>query len=207
MKVLMLNGSSNLYGCTFTALSEVGKTLIENQIEYEIFQLGPSPIRDCIGCNQCSEKGCVFTDDKVNEFVLKAKEADAFVFGTPVYFFHPSGRILSFLDRAFYSGGKAFSFKPGAAIVSARRAGTSASLDVLNKYFEPYRMVTVGSTYWHEVHGLTPEDVYKDKEGMQTMRNLGRNIAWILKCIEAGKNAGFNPPEMERGCHTNFIEG
>lgn len=207
MKVLMLNGSSNQYGCTYTALSEVGKILHENQIQHEIFQIGAAPVRDCIGCNQCTEIGCIFTDDKVNEFLAKAKEADAFVFGTPVYFSHPSGRILSFLDRAFYCGGEAFAFKPGAAVVSARRAGTSASLDVMNKYFEPYRMVTVGSTYWNGVHGFTPEDVYKDKEGVQTMRNLGRNMAWILMCIEIGKNAGFNPPDMERGCHTNFIGG
>ena len=202
----MLNGSPNLHGCTYTALSEIGKTLNENGVEYEIFQIGAGPIRDCIGCDKCRETGCIFTDDKANEFLAKAKEADAFVFGTPVYYSHPTGRILSFLDRVFFSGSKAFSFKPGAAVASARRAGTSSSLDVLNKYFQPCRMITVGSTYWNEVHGFTPEDVHRDKEGMQTMRNLGRNLSWILKCIEAGKKAGLNPPELERGSQTNFID-
>lgn len=205
MNVLMLNGSSNLSGCTYTALTEVGKVLQQNQIQYEIFQLGVAPIRDCIGCNRCTEASCVFTDDKVNGFLAKARHADAFVFGTPVYFEHPSGRILSFLDRAFYAGGEAFAFKPGAAVASARRAGTSVALDVMNKYFQGYRMVTVGSTYWNEVHGLSPEDVRADKEGLQTMRNLGRNMAWILRCIEAGKSAGINPPDMERASLTNFI--
>lgn len=205
MKVLMLNGSPNSHGCTFTALSEIGKVLKENMIDYEIFQIGAGPIRDCIGCHKCSEEGCIFKDDKANEFLSKAKEADGFIFGTPVYYAHPTGRILSFLDRVFFSGSRAFSFKPGAAIASARRAGTSASLDVMNKYFEPCRMIRVGSTYWNEVHGFKPEDVYKDEEGMQTMRNLGRNLAWILKCIEAGKAIGLNHPEMERKVQTNFI--
>lgn len=206
MKVLMLNGSCNQHGCTYIALNEVGKILQENSIDYEIFQIGTKPIRDCIGCNQCRSYGCIFTDDNVNDFIAKAKQADAFIFGTPVYFSHPSGRILSFLDRVFYAGGEAFAYKPVSAVVSARRAGTSASLDVMNKYFQPYRMVTVGSTYWNEVHGFTPQDVYKDKEGMQTMRNLARNMVWILNCIEAGKHAGFSAPVMERGSHTNFID-
>lgn len=207
MKVLMLNGSPDPYGCTYTALSEVGKILEENQISVEIFQLGASAVRDCIGCGRCTSEGCVFSDDGVNEFLTKAGHADAFVFGTPVYFAHPSGRILSFLDRAFYAGGEAFAFKPAAALASARRAGTSASLDVMNKYFAAYRMVTVGSTYWNGVHGSKAEDVYEDEEGMQTLRNLGRNMAWILNCIEAGRIAGFNPPSLERGFHTDFIQG
>lgn len=201
----MLNGSPHLYGCTYTALTEIGKILEENLIQYEIFQLGTSPIRDCIGCNKCTGNGCIFTDDKVNEFLAKANESDGFIFGTPVYYAHPTGRILSFLDRVFYSGSQAFSFKPAAGIVSARRAGTSASLDVMYKYLEPCRTIMVGSTYWNEVHGMTPEEVYKDKEGMQTMRNLGRNMAWIMKCLEIGKNVGLTPPFLEREHHTNFI--
>lgn len=147
MKVLMLNGSANQNGTTYTALTEIGKVLEQEGVEYEIFQIGGGPVRDCIGCGQCSEKGCVFTDDKVNEFVALAKEADGFIFGTPVYYAHPSGRIQSFLDRVFYSSGRVFTYKPAAAVAVARRGGSSASLDVLNKYFGICQMPTVGSTY------------------------------------------------------------
>lgn len=206
MKVLMLNGSSNLNGCTYTALTEIGKTLETEGIDYEIFQIGAKPVRDCIGCNKCSGEGCIFEDDAVNEFVQKAAEADGFVFGSPVYYAHPSGRILSFLDRVFYSSGKrAFSFKPGAAIVSARRGGTTASLDALTKYFGITQMPVVGSTYWNMVHGRTPEDVLKDEEGLQTMRNVGRNMAWMLKCFALGKESGIALPQTETEYRTNFI--
>lgn len=201
----MLNGSSNQNGCTYTALREVGNALHDSHIEVELFQLGAGPIRDCIGCNRCTRVGCIFTADRVNEFIAKAREADGFIFGTPVYFSHPSGTILSFLDRAFYAGGEAFAYKVGAAVAVARRAGTSATLDAINKYFEAYRMITAGSTYWNGVHGLTPDEVYRDEEGMQTMRNLGRNMAWILRCVDIGRATGFKPPIMERGAHTNFI--
>ena len=187
MKVLMLNGSCNPKGCTYTALTEVGKTLTSAGIDYEIVQLGGDPVRDCIGCNQCSKNGCVFTDGGVNDFIAKARQADGFVFGTPVYYAHPSGRVLSFLDRVFYAGGSAFAGKPGAAVASARRAGTTASLDALGKYFGISDMVTVGSTYWNMVHGHCPEDVMLDGEGLQTMRNLGRSMAWLLHCIQAGR--------------------
>ena len=202
MKVLMLNGSAHQKGNTYLSLLEVGKTLEKEGIEYEIFQIG---VRDCIGCGKCSEKGCVFDDDKVNEFVAKAKEADGFVFGTPVYYAHPSGRILSFLDRAFYSSGQAFAFKPGAAVAVARRGGTSASFDVLNKYFGISRMPVVGSTYWNQVHGCVPGEASLDTEGLQTMRNLAHNMAWMLKCFEAGKAAGIPLPETERSERMNFI--
>ena len=205
MKVLMLNGSAHTTGTTATALSEIGKVFEQEGIEFEIFQMGGGPIRDCIGCGQCSENGCVFTDDMVNEFVKKAKEADGFIFGTPVYYAHPSGRILSFLDRVFYSSGAVFAHKPGAAVAVARRGGNSASLDVLNKYFSFAQMLTVGSTYWNMVHGRNGEDAVKDLEGMQTMRNLARNMTWILKCIEAGKNQGIVVPQAERTERTNFI--
>lgn len=139
MKVLMLNGSAKPQGNTYRALYEVGEQLKKEGIDYEIFQIGAAPLRDCIGCGQCTEKGCVFDDDKVNEFVAKAKEADGLVFGTPVYYAHPSGRVQSFLDRVFYSSGRAFAFKPGASVAVARRGGTSASFDVMNKYLEYHR--------------------------------------------------------------------
>lgn len=205
MKVLMLNGSPKENGNTYNALLEIGKQLEKEGIDYEIFQIGGKPVRDCIGCGQCSEQGCVFTDDAVNEFVCKAKEADGFVFGTPVYYAHPSGRILSFLDRAFYSGSRYFAHKPGASVAVARRGGTSASFDVLNKYFGISQMPVAGSTYWNIAHGRVPGEVTQDEEGMQTMRNLARNMAWMIKCFDAGKKAGIETPEAERNYRTNFI--
>lgn len=205
MKVLMLNGSPKENGNTYNALLEIGKQLEKEGIDYEIFQIGGKPVRDCIGCGQCSEQGCVFTDDDVNEFVCKAKEADGFVFGTPVYYAHPSGRILSFLDRAFYSGSRYFAHKPGASVAVARRGGTSASFDVLNKYFGISQMPVAGSTYWNIAHGRVPGEVTQDEEGMQTMRNLARNMAWMIKCFDVGKKAGVDAPEAERDFRTNFI--
>lgn len=208
MKVLMLNGSSHPKGCTYTALEETGKTLKTYGIDYEIIQTGANPVRDCIGCGKCRETGkCVIDDDNVNEFVEKASGADGFIFGTPVYFAHPSGRILSFLDRAFYSSGSKniFQFKPAAAIASARRAGTTASIDVLNKYMTIRQMPVISSTYWNMVHGNKPEEVLRDKEGLQTMRNIAHNMAWMLKCIELGKQNGFPEPKFESGEKTNFI--
>lgn len=207
MKVLMLNGSANVQGNTYTSLLEIGTALEKEGIEYEIFQMGGAPVRDCIGCGQCTEKGCFFVDDQVNAFVEKAKEADGFIFGTPVYYAHPSGRILSFLDRAFYSSKKAFEFKPGAAVAVARRGGTTASFDVLNKYFGISQMPVVGSTYWNNAHGAAAGEVALDKEGMQTMRNIAHNMAWMLKCIQAGKQAGVELPATELGEKTNFIRG
>ena len=205
MKILMLNGSPRPNGNTFLALSEIGKQLKEEGFDYEIFQIGGAPIRDCLGCGKCTENGCVFTDDSVNEFIAKAKDADGFVFGTPVYYAHPSGRILSFLDRAFCSGSGAFRFKPGAAVAVARRGGTTASFDCLNKYFGISQMPVVGSTYWNNVHGAAPGEAALDAEGLQTMRNLARNLAWMLKCFEAGKKSGIPLPETEKGNRTNFI--
>ena len=199
MKVLLLNGSANQKGCTYTALEEIGHTLQEEGIAYEIFQTGAR-----IGCRQCTEQGCIFMDDPVNAFVRKAREADGFVFGTPVYYAHASGRILSFLDRAFYSSKDAFVHKPAAAVASARRAGTTASLDDLGKYFGISHMPSVGSSYWNMVHGNRPEEVLRDAEGLQTMRNIAHNMAWLLKCIEAGKQQGIMP-ETESGSWTNFI--
>ena len=205
MKVLLVNGSPRAAGCTNTALEEVAKTLGEAGIETEIFWLGAKPVQDCVACGKCRElKKCVF-DDVVNTLIEKAKTADGFVFGSPVYYAHPSGRVQSALDRAFYAGKYAFAGKPGAAVVSARRGGTAASFDVINKYFGISSMPVVSSTYWNMVYGNTPDEVRRDEEGMQTMRNLGRNMAYLLKCIEAGKVAGIEVPAQEGAFKTNFI--
>lgn len=206
MKVLLINGSSRRE-CTFTALSKVAESLNEEGIETEIISIGASPVRDCIGCGMCAKNGdsrCVFKDDVVNEIIEKAEESDGFVFGTPVYYAHPTGRILSVLDRVFYAGKKAFEFKPGASIISARRGGTVASFDVLNKYFTISQMPVVSSTYWNNVHGNNKEEVKQDLEGMQTMYNLGKNMAWLLKCIESGKNNNICKPK-NKIVKTNFI--
>lgn len=207
MKVLLINGSAKKNGCTFTALSEVAATLEEDGIITEIIHLGTEPIRDCTGCGRCGSLGgtCTYSDDCINEIIEKAKGADGFVFGSPVYYAHPSGRLLSAMDRLFYAGGAAFAQKPAAAITSARRAGTTASLDAILKHFSFAKMPIVSSSYWNMVHGNTPEDVKKDEEGLQTMRNLGRNMAWMLKCIELGKENGVEVPAMEREFRTSFI--
>lgn len=205
MKVLLVNGSPRAAGCTNTALEEVAKTLGEAGIETEIFWLGAKPVQDCVACGKCRElKKCVF-DDVVNTLIEKAKMADGFVFGSPVYYAHPSGRVQSALDRAFYAGKYAFAGKPGAAVVSARRGGTASSFDVINKYFGISSMPVVSSTYWNMVYGNTPDEVRRDEEGMQTMRNLGRNMAYLLRCIEAGKVAGVEAPAQEGAFKTNFI--
>ncbi len=205
MKVLLLNGSPRPNGCTYTALKEVAETLQKEGIETEIYQIGAKPVQDCIACGKCRELGkCVF-NDAANEFAEKAKSADGFVFGSPVYYAHPTGQIQSLLDRAFYAGKAAFVHKPGAVVVSARRGGTAASFDVLNKYFTICQMPVVSSTYWNMVYGATPEDVRQDLEGLQTMRNLGRNMAYLIKCIDAGKKAGIQPPATESQFRTNFI--
>lgn len=189
MKILLINGSSRPNGCTYTALREVADTLENGGAETELLFLGSGPIRDCTACRTCQKTPgrCVFDDDMVNQIIGKAREADGFVFGTPVYYAHPSGRLLSVLDRVFYAGGSAFAHKPGAAVASARRAGTTASVDVLNKYFTIAQMPVVSSTYWNMVHGNTPEEVLQDAEGMQTMRNLARNLLWLVRCIQAGQ--------------------
>lgn len=207
MKVLLLNGSSHPHGCTDTALREVASAMENAGIDAEILFLGNDPVRDCTACGTCAKAPgkCVFDDDIVNRIIEKAREADGFVFGTPVYYAHPSGRILSILDRVFYAGKSAFVHKPAAAIASARRAGTTASLDVLQKYFTISQMPVVSSTYWTMVHGKEAQDVLKDEEGLQTMRNLASNMAWMLRCIEAGKSMGIQPPQAESVARTNFI--
>ena len=205
MKVLLLNGSSHRNGTTFTALEEVSRALKNELIDTEIYQLGNPELRDCSGCQACRKIGKCVYNDVVNEFVEKAKLADGFIFGTPVYYAHPSGRILSFLDRAFYSGSSAFAFKPAASVAVARRSGTTASFDVLNKYFTICNMPVVSSTYWNNLHGNNMEEAWQDEEGLQTMRILGRNMAWMLKCIDAGKKMGITKPQVEEKIKTNFI--
>ena len=208
MKVLLLNGSPNEAGCTYTALSEVAGVLEQQGIVSEIMQIGKTPVHGCTACGACYDgRGrCVFDDDIVNLFLEKMEAADGLVIGSPVYFAAPNGALLALLDRAFYAGSH-FAYKPAAAVTSARRAGTTATLDVLNKYFTIRHMPVVSSQYWNMVHGKTPEEVRQDREGMQTMRTLGRNMAWMLKCMEAGKQAGVPFPEHEAVLRTNFIRG
>ena len=203
MKVLLINGSQHEKGCTYTALAEVAKALNANGVETELYQV-PQEIRGCKGCWACKKiKKCV-VDDGVNEFVAKAAEFDGFVFGSPVYYASASGGLVSFMDRVFYSGGKNLAYKPAAAVVSCRRAGAATTFDVINKYFTINNMPVVGSNYWNEIHGNTAEEAAQDEEGLQTMRMLGNNMAWLLKCIELGKQAGI-APERERKIMTNFI--
>lgn len=204
MKVLLVNGSSRPNGCTNVALTEVERALQEEGIETERIFIGNEPLPDCIACRKCRQTGrCVF-DDCINPFVEKAREADGFVFGSPVYYAHPSARLLTFMDRAFYSGGAAFQYKPAAAVLSARRAGTTASFDVINKYFTILSMPIVSSTYWNHVYGAQPEQVAEDKEGLMTMYNLGKNMAWLLRCIELGKHSGVPHPDNPKVL-TNFV--
>ncbi|MDO5291476.1 MAG: flavodoxin family protein [bacterium] len=205
MKVILVNGSSKANGCTYTALNEVAWELEKNGIETEIFQVGADPVAGCIGCGVCLKSGKCFRDDVVNTFVEKAKGADGFVFGSPVHYAAASGALTSFLDRAFYGKGNIFAGKLGASVVSCRRGGASAAFDQINKYFTINNMPIVSSQYWNQVHGNTPEEVRQDKEGLQTMRTLAMNMAWLLKCIEAGKNAGVELPQREAPIKTNFI--
>ena len=204
MKVLLVNGSSHEKGCTYTALAEVAKALNANGVETEIYWLGQNQISGCKGCWVCKKvKKCVI-DDGVNEFVAKAAEFDGFVFGSPVYYASAAGALVSFMDRVFYSGGKNLAFKPAAAVVSCRRAGASTTFDVINKYFTINNMPIVGSNYWNEIHGNTAEEALQDEEGLQTMRILGNNMAWVLKCLALGKEQGIEP-KKERKIMTNFI--
>lgn len=206
MKVLLLNGSPHKNGCTYTALSEIAKTLESENIESEILQTENSPIRDCVACGACKKTGkCVFGDDIVNVLIDKMNTSDAFIVGSPVFYSHPTGKVLSILDRAFFAGKQNFMYKPAAAITSCRRAGTVASFDVLNKYFTISNMPVVSSNYWNNVFGSKAEDVLQDQEGLQTMRVLAKNMAWLLKSIESGKKNGINISEQEEKIWTNFI--
>lgn len=208
MKALLINGSPHQHGCTYTALSEIAKALNEEGIDSEIFYIGNGPVRGCIGCHGCAKNGarCVFSDDRVNEALDRMAECDALIIGSPVHYASAGGAITAFMDRLFYAGGASMRGKVGAAIVSARRAGTTAAIDQLQKYFLISGMPIAASQYWPMVHGSTPEDVARDEEGMQIMRLLGRNIAWMMKSFAAAKAQGILPPALETPRkRTNFI--
>lgn len=206
MNVLLINGSPHPKGCTFTALSTVAAQLEQNGIESRIIQTGSKAIRGCIACGKCKETGyCVFKDDPVNETIDLLRAADGVVVGSPVYYAGPNATLCALLDRVFYMKSAPYAFKPAAAVVSCRRGGASASFDRLNKYFTIARMPLVSSQYWNSVHGNNAEEVVQDKEGLQIMRTLGNNMAWLIKCIAAGKAAGIHPPTPEAWEPTNFI--
>ncbi len=204
-KILLLNGSPNEHGCTYTALKEIADTLAKNGIDSEFLYLGKQPIAGCIACNKCSSTGACVFQDKVNELLAKMDEYDGIVVGSPVYYAGPAGQLCAFLDRLFYSGSRTMKGKLAAGVVSCRRAGSSAALDRLYKYFTISNMTVVGSQYWNMVHGFSPDDVKKDAEGLQTMRVLAENMAWLLRNLEAGEQAQVAPPEKERRMWTNFI--
>lgn len=205
MKVLLINGSPHEKGCTYTALQEVTGTLHKHGIETDLLWLGKTPIAGCTACRSCSETGkCIF-NDLINATLEKADEYNGIVVGSPVYYAGPAGQLTAFLDRLFYSSRGRFANKLGAAVMSCRRGGASATFDRLNKYFTICNMHIVGSQYWNQVHGNTPAEVLQDAEGLQTMRTLGENMAWLLRCIEAGKAAGIPDPVYEPPLKTNFI--
>lgn len=205
-KVLMINGSPHEFGCTYTALKEVADTLEKNGVETEILYLGIKPVAGCIACGKCSQTGrCVF-NDQVNRVLEKLAEYQGIVVGSPVYFAGPTGQICAFLDRLFYCGGDRMKGKVAAAVVSCRRGGATAAFDRLNKYFTISNMHVAGSQYWNQIHGKTPAQAVKDLEGLQTMRTLGQNMAWLIKSIAAGEASGLAAPEYEKTQITNFIQ-
>ena len=204
MKVLLLNGSPAVHGCTYTALSEVEKTLNESGVETELLHVGHLQMRGCINCGKCSELGkCVF-DDIVNEIAAKLAEADGLVIGSPVYYASANGTLTALLDRLFFSNHTDLSMKVGACVVSARRGGCSSTFDQLNKYFTISGMPVASSQYWNSVHGALPGQAQQDEEGMQTMRTLARNMSFLMKSIALGKEA-YGLPEKEKSRYTNFI--
>ena len=206
MKVLLINGSPLQQGSTAEALHIIADTLTEEGVAHQTLWLGNHPVQDCIACHACRDgkERCVF-DDEANRIIKTMAECDGLIVGCPVYFAHPTGRILSILDRAFYAASAPFHHKPAAAVTVARRAGTTATVDVLNKYFTIAQMPVVSSQYWNMVHGNSPAEVRSDAEGAQIMRTLARNMAWLLRCIEAGKAAGVALPCPEPRVATNFI--
>lgn len=205
MKVLLINGSPNKNGCTYTALYEVAMQLNKHGIETNIFYIGNKPIRGCLNCKKCAESGyCIYKDDPVNECIDLARNSDGIIIGSPVYFAGPNGMLCALLDRMFYLKGAGYEYKPAAAVVNCRRGGASATFDRLNKYFTISNMPIVSSQYWNSTHGYTPEEMRQDLEGLQTMRTLGNNMAWLLKCIEAA-NGTVPFPEKEDKITTNFI--
>lgn len=209
MKVLLVNGSPHQHGCTDAALNEITNTLNAEGIETESFWIGNKPLSGCIGCRGCAKAGCCVFTDSVNAFLDRAQTVDGFVFGSPVHYAAVSGAMTCFMDRVFFAdlcgNRNAFYLKPAAAIVSARRAGTTAALDQMNKYFLHAQMPIIPSRYWNMIHGATPEQILQDEEGLQIMRTLARNMAWFLKCKEAGMKFGVSFPTREERISTNFI--
>ncbi len=209
MKVLLVNGSPHKQGCTYTALEEIAKTLNEEGIDSEIFQIGTEPLVSCRSCGACSKIGKCVINDRVNEFIDKMAESDGLIIGSPVHYASATGAATTFMDRAFFAGWRSgrgiYAHKPGASVASARRAGTTFTLDQLNKYFTISQMPIISGRYWNMVHGSTPDEVRQDVEGLQNMRFLARNMAWFLKCKQAGLQAGIEPPKDEEVVFTNFI--
>lgn len=206
MKVLLINGSPNKNGCTYIALHEVEKTLHENGIETELLYLGKKPIAGCIACMSCMQTGYCFQKDLVQEVQVRLDEFDGMIIGSPVYYSAPAGQLVAFLNRLFFCAGRSMAGKLGASVVSCRRGGASATFQQLNQYFTISNMPIVSSQYWNSVHGFTPDNVRQDKEGLQTMRTLGQNMAWLLKCIESGRLNGIKQPVYEPRVSTNFIK-
>ena len=204
-RVLLINGSPNEFGCTYTALSEVKKSLEKNGVAAEIYYLGKLAIHGCTGCDVCSKLDRCVYDDAVNAVAARLDEFDGIVVGSPVHYSGPSAQVCAFMDRLFCSAGERLQYKPAAAVVSCRRAGSTASLDRLIKYFTINNMPLVSSQYWAQVHGTNPDEVRQDAEGMQTMRTLGEPLAWLLRCLEAGKAAGVPAPAREPRVMTNFM--
>lgn len=205
MKVLLVNGSPHQNGCTFTALDECAKKLNELGVETEIYWLGTKAVQGCIACGKCKKTGkCIF-DDCVNEISNRLDEFDGFIFGGPVYYGGPCGQLTAFMDRLFYTSAPRLSSKPASSVVSCRRGGATSAYERLNKYFEMSNMPVVTSQYWNQIHGNTREEALLDAEGLQTMRTLAVNMAWLLKCIEIGKLNGVEMPVYEEKIRTNFI--
>lgn len=206
MKVLLINGSPNEKGCTYTALNVVAESLVQENIEAEILHIGKNSIMGCIGCGACSGAGhrCVFNGSVVNQVLDKMEDADGLIIGTPVYFASPTGSLTALLDRIFMAGDQ-FALKPAAAVATARRAGMTPSIDVIHRYFNLAGMPVVSSNYYNMIFGRTPQELLKDEEGIQTLRILGKNMAWMLKCIEVGKGAGIEKPKPEKKIKMTFI--
>lgn len=205
MKVLMINGSPHKNGCTARALAEVAGSLKEENIETELVQVGTEERKGCIGCWSCKKTGRCFMGDLVNELADKMKECDGLIVGSPVYYAGMSGQLKPVLDRLFMSADTELQYKPAAAVISSRRAGSTSAFDDVNRFFTMTSMPIVSSNYWNEVHGRKAADVEQDLEGLQTLRLLGKNMAWMLKSIEAGKKAGIEKPEYEAKVSTHFI--
>lgn len=205
MKALLINGSPHPHGCTDVALTEVESVLKKHGIDTEMLWLGTQPIAGCIACFSCFKNGKCIRDDKVNEITAKIGTIDAIIVGSPVYYAGPAGQVTAFLDRLFFVNAEKLAGKLGAAVVSCRRGGATAAFDRLNKYFTICNMPVVSSQYWNQIHGYTPDEARQDAEGLQTMRTLGENMAWLLKCIEAGRKAGVPAPQYEPQVFTNFI--